>query len=87
MADYDLLRDHLRAQNAPELVLSFEEIGEILGFDLPRAAQRATWWDSDVAPDNPRPQRIAIKDGGYEATRLGEGKGVRFRKLSLPKRR
>ena len=65
-----------------ELVLTFEEIEDILGFALPRASQRASWWEKERNPENARPQRDAIRDGGYEATRLADGKGVRFRRLS-----
>ncbi len=41
MNDYGPLRDYLKKQMLPELVLSFEEIEAILDAPLPRAAQRA----------------------------------------------
>ncbi len=79
---YDPLRDYLAGQTATELVLSFEAIEEILGFALPRAAQRASWWEKARSLETERPQRDAIRDGGYEATRLANGASVRFRRLS-----
>jgi hypothetical protein len=82
LSDYDPLREHLSHQTKVEFVLSFEEIEDILGFALPRASQRASWWEKERNPENARPQRDAIRDGGYEATRLADGKGVRFRRLS-----
>lgn len=82
VSDYDPLREYLSQQTAIELVLTFDQIEDILGFALPRASQRATWWEKERNPENARPQRDAIRDGGYEATRLGDGKGVRFRKLT-----
>ncbi len=82
LGDYDPLREYLSRQTLPELVLSFETIEELLGFALPRASQRASWWEKERNPENARPQRDAIRDGGYEATRLADGKGVRFRRLS-----
>ncbi len=82
MSDYDPLREHLSRQTKVEFVLSFEEIEDILGFALPRASQRASWWEKERNPENARPQRDAIRDGGYEATRLADGQGVRFRRLS-----
>jgi len=82
LGDYDPLREYLSRQTLSELVLSFEAIEEILGFALPRASQRASWWEKERNPENARPQRDAIRDGGYEATRLADGKGVRFRRLS-----
>jgi hypothetical protein len=44
--DYDALRDYLRKQTLPEFVLSFERIEEIIDAALPRAAQRASWWET-----------------------------------------
>jgi hypothetical protein len=79
---YDPLRDYLSQQHLPEFIMSFESIEDILGFALPRASQRASWWEKERNPENARPQRDAIRDGGYEATRLPGNKGVRFRKLT-----
>lgn len=81
MKHYDALRDHLKRQSLPEFVLSFEEIEAIIGSELPRAAQRASWWDSQRSPQEKMPQREACLAGGYVATRLPNGKGVRFRRL------
>ena len=82
MDSYDPLRDYLLKQSAVEFVLSFEQIEDILDFALPRASQRASWWEKERNPENARPQRDAIRDGGYEATRLTGDRGVRFRKLT-----
>ena len=79
---YDPLRDYLSQQQLPEFIMSFEAIEDILGFALPRASQRASWWEKERNPENARPQRDAIRDGGYEATRLPGTQGVRFRSLS-----
>ncbi|WP_316204501.1 hypothetical protein [Bradyrhizobium sp. SZCCHNS3051] len=81
MPDYDALRDYLKRQTRPELVLSLDEIEELIGDGLPRAAQRASWWDSLRSPQEKMPQREACLAAGYVATRLPNGKGVRFRKL------
>ena len=43
MNDYDPLRDYLKNQTLAELVLTFEQIEEIIDAALPRAAQRASW--------------------------------------------
>jgi hypothetical protein len=79
--DYDALRDYLKRQSLPEFVLSFEQIEEIIDAALPRAAQRASWWDSQRSPQEKMPQREACLAGGYVATRLPDGKGVRFRRM------
>ena len=79
--DYDALRDHLKRQSLPEFVLSFEEIEAIIKGGLPRAAQRASWWDSLRSPQEKMPQREACLAAGYVATRLPDNKGVRFRRL------
>jgi hypothetical protein len=78
--DYDPLRDYLKSQTLPELVLSFEKIEEIIGAALPRAAHRASWWETLRSPQEKMPQREACLAGGYIATRLADGKSVRFKR-------
>ena len=79
--DYAPLSDYLKKQGRPELVLSFDEIEEIIGRPLPRAAGRASWWDSLRSPDLAMPQREACLAAGYVATRMPDGKSVRFRRV------
>jgi hypothetical protein len=81
MNDYDALRNYLKNQARAELVLSFEQIEEIIGAALPRAAQRASWWDSLRSPDVQMPQREACLAAGYVATRQPDGRSVRFKRL------
>jgi len=83
---FDPLRDYLKSRPEDEFVLSYEEIEDILGFGLSRAAQRAEWWFDDT-PEHPRLQRIAVRDAGYDAKRLPDGKTVRFTRIKLTKRR
>ena len=79
--DYSALRDYLKRQTLPEFSLSFDEIEAIIDAALPRAAQRASWWDTTRAPEEKMPQREACIEGGYVATRLADGKSVRFRRM------
>ena len=81
MNDYSALRDYLKRQNLPEFTLSFVEIEEIIDAALPRAAQRASWWETLRSPQEKMPQREACIEGGYVATRLADGKRVRFRRM------
>ena len=81
MNDYGALRDYLKKQTLPELVLSFDQIEEIIGRALPRAAQRASWWDSLRSPQEKMPQREACLEAGYVATRMPDGNSVRFRRM------
>jgi hypothetical protein len=78
--DYEALRDYLKHQELSELVLSFDQIEEIIGAALPRAAQRASWWDSLRSPQEKMPQREACLAAGYVATRMPDGQSVRFRR-------
>jgi hypothetical protein len=78
--NYDALRDYLKQQTRIEFVLSFAEIEEIIDAALPRAAQRASWWETTRAPEERMPQREACIEAGYNATRLAIGEGVRFRR-------
>ena len=79
--DYDALRDYLKKQTLPEFVLSFEQIEEIIDAALPRAAHRASWWETLRSPQEKMPQREACLAGGYIATRLADGKSVRFKRM------
>ena len=81
MSDYDALRDYLTKQKLTEFVLSFEQIEEIIDAALPRAAQRASWWETLRSPQERMPQREACLEAGYIATRLPEGKSVKFKKM------
>jgi hypothetical protein len=79
--DYDALRDYLKQQKLPEFVLSFDRIEEIIDAALPRAAHRASWWETLRSPQEKMPQREACLAGGYIATRLADGNSVRFKKI------
>ena len=79
--DYDRLRDYLRDQTLAEFVLSFDQIEEIIGDALPRAAQRASWWDTLRSPQEKMPQREACLAARYIATRMPDGRSVRFRRM------
>ena len=81
MNDYDALRDYLMRQKQTEFVLGFDEIEEIIGAALPRAAQRASWWDTMRRPEIHMPQREACLAAGFTATRLPDGRSVRFKKM------
>ena len=81
VADYDRLRDYLKGKTLAEFVLSFDQIEEIIGDALPRAAQRASWWDTLRSPQEKMPQREACLAGRYVATRMPDGKSVRFRRM------
>jgi hypothetical protein len=83
--DYDPLRDYLKKQHLPEFVLTFEEIEAIIDAALPRAAHRASWWETLRSPQEKMPQREACLDGGYIATRQADGTSVKFKKM--PQRR
>jgi hypothetical protein len=79
--DYDALRDYLKKQTSSEFVLSFEEIEELIGAALPRAAHRASWWETLRSPEVKMPQREACVAGGYIATRQADGTSVRFKRM------
>jgi hypothetical protein len=79
--NYSPLRDYLKAQKLPEFTLSFEQIEAIIDAALPRAAQRASWWETLRSPQEKMPQREACLQAGYIATRLADGKRVRFKRV------
>ena len=79
--DYDMLRDYLSGQTSEEFVLSFDQLEEIVGASLPRAGRRASWWETLRSPQQKMPQREACLAAGYIATRLPDGKHVRFKRM------
>ena len=81
MNDYDPLRDYLKKQTLAEFVLTFEQIEAIIDGALPRAAHRASWWETLRSPQEKMPQREACLEGGYIATRLADGRSVRFKRM------
>jgi hypothetical protein len=84
---YEPLHEYLLKESRDDFILSYEEIEAILGFDLPRSADRAEWWDEDTE-EHPRAQSQAIRQAGYDSRRTPDGGKVRFRKLStIPRRR
>ena len=87
MPNYDALRDYLKQQTQIEFVLSFAQIEQIIEDDLPRAAQRASWWDTTRAAKERMPQREACIEAGYVAMRLGDKEGVRFRRADAKRPR
>lgn len=76
---YEALHEYLKREKRDDFTLTYEEIEEIIGFGLPRAAQRAEWWD-EAQPEHPREQSDAIRGAGYDSRRTPDGKAVRFRK-------
>ena len=78
MNNYDPLRDFLLRQKDNQLVLTFAEIEDIIAAVLPRAARRASWWDSTRSPEVHMPQQEACIAAGFTATRMPQGDRVRF---------
>ena len=87
MTNYDALRDYLKRQKQAELVLSFEQIEEIIDDALPRASHRASWWETLRSPQEKMPQREACLEAGFIATRQPDGKSVKFKKMPRDRRR
>jgi hypothetical protein len=79
--DYDRLRDYLKQQKLPEFVLSFAQIEDIIDAALPRASHRASWWETLRSPQEKMPQREACLAAGFIATRLADGRSVRFKRI------
>ena len=87
MNDYAALRDYLKSQTLAEFVLTFEEIEDIIDAALPRAAHRASWWETLRSPQEKMPQREACLEAGYVATRQADGKSVKFKRMARERRR
>lgn len=80
MAKYDPLKAFLSRQRTVELELSFREIENLIGYMLPRSADRPQWWANTTDPDQGHVQRRAWGDAGYDAFLIVGADRVRFRR-------
>jgi hypothetical protein len=65
MSKYDPLRDYLAGSKEPELILTFEEIEEILKFKLPETAwQNSSFWSNCYTLS--RVHAVAWLDAGWK---------------------
>jgi|SRR5947209_8058178 len=77
MSKYHPLRDYLRNQNLRDSKLSFLKIQNILGFVLPKSAERPQWW-ANTADATSRVQREAWKGAGFDTFLVATSWQVRF---------
>lgn len=78
VAKYDPLRKHLRRRNAPEIVMSFDEVELVIGDMLPKSASLPAWWGNERTPETRHVQCLAWTDAGYVATLMPCGAKVHF---------
>ena len=82
--NYDALRDFLLAEKKrDDFAMTFDEIEELLDFALPRASHRASWWETEREPE--MPQRTAVLEAGFIASRGIDGQSVRFKRKKKPR--
>ncbi|WP_424947517.1 DUF7662 domain-containing protein [Candidatus Spongiihabitans sp.] len=70
---YDPLQQHLKAQSSAHILMSFAEIEQLLGFDLPPSARKhRPWWSN-----NPSNSRIteAWLSAGYQSAKVDMAAG------------
>ena len=83
MRKYDPLRRFLEnaAPGASEITLSFSQIEQILGDELPDTAKyQRTWWANEIRSGT-QPQSSSWLNAGWEADEVErEQKWVRFRR-------
>jgi hypothetical protein len=79
VSKYDPLRDHLAQQQHREFDLTFGEIERILGFSLPKSAERPQWW-SNIQGQSTHVQREAWREAGYDAFLIAGSRRVKFRR-------
>ncbi|WP_313452327.1 hypothetical protein [Brevundimonas sp.] len=80
MAKYDPLHRYLRRQSAPEVVLTFSEIENMLTALLPKSARRREWWANETSAATTHVQRHAWMKAGYRAFPTIETERVTFRR-------
>lgn len=67
MAKYDPLSRYLRRQAAPEVILTFAEIENLLVALLPKSARRPEWWANETSEVSKHVQCRAWMGAGYLA--------------------
>lgn len=82
MSKYDPLRHSLQARSRGDAELTFEEIEEILGFELPRSArEHNAWWANERGT---HVQAKAWMDAGWQVWRVRRSEGkVYFRSCKV----
>jgi hypothetical protein len=76
MSKYEPLRRYLARQRAARVEMTFNEIENMIGALLPKAAARAVWWD-EAAASGAAVQTRAWRGAGYRA-QLGANERVVF---------
>lgn len=68
---YDRLGEYLRGRNADRVTLTFDDIADIIGDELPESARRyAAWWAND--PKHSQAKAWLDEDYKTEALSLAE---------------
>ena len=76
MTKYAALRSYFDALDHAEFVLTFRQIEEVIGADVPAKAKKPQWW-CPRTPPTAHDQRWAWHPSGYSAILLA-GRKVRF---------
>lgn len=74
---YDPLHNFLRSKPAGEFTLTFRQIEDVLGFELPKSAERPQWWANVTSGQHS--QSRAWQSAGYDAFLVAGSRKVRFR--------
>lgn len=82
MSKYDPLTRHLKSAGSRHLPMTFRDIEDVLGFDLPASARRhRPWWSNEA--DGAHVQARAWVNAGYQATEVDmEAERLMFVKLN-----
>jgi len=90
MSDYKYqeLENHLRdiAKDKLSISLSFKQIEDILGFDLPKSARtHRAWWGNEIDTSS-RSQARAWRNAGFVVESLQQNRAgsVQFKRVRLP---
>ncbi|TRZ48608.1 hypothetical protein D4S03_09605 [bacterium] len=89
MSKYDPLRDKLLQipPNVSEKTMTFSEIENILGFELPGSAYNYRPWWSNLSSPNDHPYAQSWLSAGWKVDTLSHSqKWVRFRRVAGPRR-
>jgi hypothetical protein len=80
VSKYDPLYEYMCGQSLQRFVLSFKEIEDIIGDQLPASAARPQWWENATDLNSSHVQCRAWRAADYNAFLVHGSNKVRFEK-------
>ena len=81
VSKYNALRQFLNSQTSSRIELTFAQIEQIIGHELPPSAYAARWWTNGKRPESGPLWQQAWRGAGYDAMLMRGLDRVTFRRM------